>query len=143
MKLERRGALTFIGCARHVAVEAAFWYAVAPAPGLARGVDWMPGRATRAASRESDKIQPNCTPVNMSSPLADVWEAAASSPFSPAIGKNTQFTVGFVLLAISLVLTTLFGMNRSLVSLPALGVPASLAFGFGAVYMICAVGVYV
>jgi hypothetical protein len=36
----------------------------------------------------------------MSSPLVDVWEAAASSPFSPAIGKNTQFTVGFVLLAI-------------------------------------------
>ncbi|RII07706.1 hypothetical protein CUC08_Gglean008681 [Alternaria sp. MG1] len=69
----------------------------------------------------------------MSSPLVDVWEAAASSPFSPAIGKNTQFTVGFVLLAI----------YRSLVNLPVLGVPASLAFGFGAVYMICAVGVYV
>lgn len=36
----------------------------------------------------------------MSSPLLDVWEAAASSPFSPSIGKNTQFTVGFVLLSI-------------------------------------------
>jgi hypothetical protein len=35
----------------------------------------------------------------MSSPLVDVWEAAAASPFSPAVGKNTQFTVGFVLLA--------------------------------------------
>ncbi|KAF1831162.1 hypothetical protein BDW02DRAFT_505851 [Decorospora gaudefroyi] len=79
----------------------------------------------------------------MSSPLHDVWEAAASSPFSPAIGKNTQFTVGFVLLAIALVLTTIFGLNRSFVNLPVLGVPASLAFGFGAVYMICAVGVYV
>ncbi|KAL1795051.1 hypothetical protein ACET3X_006867 [Alternaria dauci] len=79
----------------------------------------------------------------MSSPLVDVWEAAASSPFSPAIGKDTQFTVGFVLLATSLVLTTLFGMNRSLVNLPVLGGPAALAFGFGAVYMICAVGVYV
>jgi hypothetical protein len=79
----------------------------------------------------------------MSSPLVDVWEAAASSPFSPAVGKNTQFTVGFVLLAISLILTTIFGLNRSLVNLPVLGVPASLAFGFGAVYMICAVGVYV
>ncbi|KAH6878683.1 hypothetical protein BKA58DRAFT_436375 [Alternaria rosae] len=79
----------------------------------------------------------------MSSPLVDVWEAAASSPFSPAVGKNTQFTVGFVLLAISLILSTIFGLNRSFINLPVLGVPASLAFGFGAVYMICAVGVYV
>ncbi|KAE8834141.1 hypothetical protein HRS9122_08221 [Pyrenophora teres f. teres] len=65
----------------------------------------------------------------MSSPLQDVWEAAASSPFTPTIGKDTQFTVGFVLLATSLVLTTIFGLNRSIVSLPVLGVPASLAFG--------------
>ncbi|EDU47492.1 dna repair protein [Pyrenophora tritici-repentis] len=79
----------------------------------------------------------------MSSPLQDVWEAAASSPFTPTIGKETQFSLGFLLLAISLVLTTIFGLNRSVVSLPVLGVPASLAFGFGAVYMICAVGVYV
>ncbi|KAF2853606.1 hypothetical protein T440DRAFT_390089 [Plenodomus tracheiphilus IPT5] len=79
----------------------------------------------------------------MSSPLLDVWEAAASSPFSPTVGKNAQFTVGFTLLAISLVLSTIFGLNRSLVNLPILGAPASLAFGFGAVYMICAVGVYV
>ncbi|KAH7394451.1 hypothetical protein BKA66DRAFT_300718 [Pyrenochaeta sp. MPI-SDFR-AT-0127] len=79
----------------------------------------------------------------MSSPLLDVWEAAASSPFSPAIGKNTQFTVGFVLLSLSLVLTTIFGLNRTFVNLPLLGAPASVAFGFGAVYMICAVGVYV
>ena len=37
----------------------------------------------------------NCT---MSSPLADVWEAAAASPFQPTIGKDTQFTLGFALL---------------------------------------------
>ena len=37
----------------------------------------------------------NCT---MSSPLADVWEAAAASPFQPTIGKETQFTLGFALL---------------------------------------------
>ncbi|EOA91328.1 uncharacterized protein SETTUDRAFT_162080 [Exserohilum turcica Et28A] len=79
----------------------------------------------------------------MSSPLLDVWDAAAAQPFHPAVGKDTQFTVGFVLLAISLVLTTIFGLNRSLINLPLLGVPASLAFGFGSVYMICAVGVYV
>jgi hypothetical protein len=36
--------------------------------------------------------------VLMSSPLLDVWEAAAGSPYQPTIGKNTQFTVGFVLL---------------------------------------------
>ncbi|KAI8933672.1 hypothetical protein NX059_009391 [Plenodomus lindquistii] len=79
----------------------------------------------------------------MSSPLVDVWEAAAASPFSPAIGKDSQFAVGFTLLAISLVLSTIFGLNRSLVNLPVLAAPASIAFGFGAVYMICAVGVYV
>ncbi|OAL54027.1 hypothetical protein IQ07DRAFT_641036 [Pyrenochaeta sp. DS3sAY3a] len=79
----------------------------------------------------------------MSSPLLDVWEAAAASPFSPTVGKNAQFTAGFVLLFVSLVLTTIFSLNRSLVNLPVLGVPASLAFGFGSVFMICAVGVYV
>jgi len=79
----------------------------------------------------------------MSSPLLDVWEAAAPSPFSPAIGKSTHFTVGFVLLSIALVLSTIFGLNRSFANLPILGAPASVAFGFGAVYMICAAGVYV
>jgi hypothetical protein len=34
----------------------------------------------------------------MSSPLADVWEAAAATPFQPTIGKNSQFTIGFALL---------------------------------------------
>ena len=34
----------------------------------------------------------------MSSTLADVWEAAAASPFQPTIGKETQFTLGFALL---------------------------------------------
>ncbi|ORY16624.1 hypothetical protein BCR34DRAFT_622324 [Clohesyomyces aquaticus] len=79
----------------------------------------------------------------MSSPLLDVWEAAASSPYKPSIGKGSQFTLGFLLLFISLILATIFGLNRSFVNLPILGIPASLAFGFGAVYMICAVGVYV
>jgi hypothetical protein len=36
--------------------------------------------------------------TRMSSPLLDVWEAAAGSPFHPGVGKNTQFTVGFSLL---------------------------------------------
>jgi hypothetical protein len=36
----------------------------------------------------------------MSSPLLDVWEAAAASPYQPTIGKNTQFTLGFTLMFI-------------------------------------------
>jgi hypothetical protein len=36
--------------------------------------------------------------ILMSSPLLDVWEAAAGSPYYPTVGKNTQFTVGFSLL---------------------------------------------
>jgi hypothetical protein len=79
----------------------------------------------------------------MSSPLLDVWEAAASSPYNPTVGKGSQFIVGFLLLVTSLFLATVFGLNRSFINLPILGIPASLAFGFGAVYMICAVGVYV
>lgn len=54
----------------------------------------------RTFTRQRLPIQPHCTSFSMSSPLADVWEAAASSPFSPAVGKNTHFAVGFVLLAI-------------------------------------------
>ncbi|EMF14351.1 uncharacterized protein SEPMUDRAFT_39947 [Sphaerulina musiva SO2202] len=76
------------------------------------------------------------------SPLA-LWEASANSPFIPAVGKDAQLLVGFVLLSIGFVLTALFGLNLSVKNLPVLAVPASLAFAFGAVYMICAVGVYV
>lgn len=34
-------------------------------------------------------------------------------------------------------------IGNKLQNLPVYGIPASVAFGFGAVYMICAVGVYV
>ncbi|KAK4543899.1 hypothetical protein LTR36_004673 [Oleoguttula mirabilis] len=76
-------------------------------------------------------------------PLHDIWDASASQPFQPTIGKNTQLTLGFTLLCTAVLLTGLFGLNNSLKNLPLYGIPASLAFGFGAVYMICAVGVYV
>ncbi|KAF2758739.1 hypothetical protein EJ05DRAFT_500258 [Pseudovirgaria hyperparasitica] len=79
----------------------------------------------------------------MSSPLKQIWDAAAANPYQPAVGKDSQFTVGFALLLTGLILTGIFGLNRSMISIPLLGVPASLAFGFGAVYMICAVGVNV
>ncbi|OAL67437.1 DNA repair protein Rad1 [Trichophyton rubrum] len=41
------------------------------------------------------------------------------------------------------VFTGIFALNRSALNIALLGVPASLAFGFGSVFMICAVGVYV
>lgn len=44
-------------------------------------------------------------------PLHDIWEASASQPFEPTVGKNTQFRVGFALLLIALVLTGLFGLS--------------------------------
>lgn len=75
--------------------------------------------------------------------LNEVWVGASGSPFSPVVSKERQFLVGFTLLLVGFVLTGLFGLNRSLKNLPILGIPASLAFSFGAVYMICAVGVYV
>lgn len=79
----------------------------------------------------------------MSSSLFEVWEAAAANPFQPAISKDNHFKVGFGLLFLAFILTGVFALNRSLVSVPLLGLPASVAFGFGAVYVICAVGVYV
>ena len=48
-----------------------------------------------------------------STPLNDLWEASASQPFHPSIGKNTQFTVGFTLLLVSFVLASLFGLSMS------------------------------
>ncbi|KAL6892666.1 hypothetical protein HDV57DRAFT_192331 [Trichoderma longibrachiatum] len=79
----------------------------------------------------------------MDSSLHQVWQAAAGSPFVPAIAKESQFTVAFLLLSLGIAITGVFALNRSLVSVVALGVPASLAIAFGTVYMFCAVGVYV
>ncbi|KIV82311.1 hypothetical protein PV11_04431 [Exophiala sideris] len=75
--------------------------------------------------------------------LYEVWQAAASNPFQPTIGKDSQLIIGLTLLLIGFVLTGLFGLNRSALSVPLFGIPASLAFGFGAVYAICGFGVYV
>ncbi|KAL7943283.1 hypothetical protein V8C42DRAFT_347250 [Trichoderma barbatum] len=79
----------------------------------------------------------------MDSSLHQVWQAAAGSPFLPVLAKESQFTVAFVLLSLGIALSGVFALNRSLVSVVALGVPASLAFAVGTVYMFCAVGVYV
>jgi len=79
----------------------------------------------------------------MDSALHEVWQAASGRPFVPAIGKDSQFLVGFTLVVLGIGLTGAFVINRSLVNLPVLGLPASLALAFGVVYMFCAVGVYV
>lgn len=79
----------------------------------------------------------------MDSSLHEVWQAASGSPFLPTVGKGSQFFLGFLLLVIGLALSGLFALNRSLINVPVLGVPASLAVAFGVVYMFCGVGVYV
>jgi len=77
--------------------------------------------------------------------LNDVWEAASGNPFYPTVSKERQFFVGFTLLLAAILLAGFFGLNLSAKSHQSIliAIPASLAFGFGAVYMICAVGVYV
>ncbi|ROT35012.1 hypothetical protein SODALDRAFT_329224 [Sodiomyces alkalinus F11] len=80
----------------------------------------------------------------MDSSLPEVWQTAgASSAFLPAIAKQSQFTLAFALLLIGLLLAGFFALNRSFVSIPLLGVPASITIALGTVYMFCAVGVYV
>ncbi|KAK1998463.1 DNA repair exonuclease rad1 [Colletotrichum falcatum] len=78
----------------------------------------------------------------MDSKLLEVWQAAASTPFNPAVGKDTQFLVAFLLLLTGVGITGVFALNRSIVNVLVLGIPASAAIAFGTVYMFCAVGVY-
>ncbi|KAM5431976.1 hypothetical protein McanCB56680_001660 [Microsporum canis] len=75
--------------------------------------------------------------------LEEVWRSAAGSPFYPTVSTNSQLLPAIVLLLAGFVLTGIFALNRSALNIAILGVPASLAFGFGSVFMICAVGVYV
>ncbi|KAJ3566852.1 hypothetical protein NPX13_g6982 [Xylaria arbuscula] len=63
----------------------------------------------------------------MDSSLHELWHTASGSPFQPAVGKDSQFFVGFVLLLVGLGLTGGFAFDRSLVGLPVYGVPAGLA----------------
>ncbi|KAK0657605.1 hypothetical protein B0T16DRAFT_453045 [Cercophora newfieldiana] len=79
----------------------------------------------------------------MDSALHEVWQAASGRPFVPTIGKDSHFLIGFSLLILGIGLSGAFVINRSLVNVPVLGLPASLALAFGVVYMFCAVGVYV
>ncbi|OCT49907.1 DNA repair protein Rad1 [Cladophialophora carrionii] len=77
--------------------------------------------------------------------LYEVWQSAAGSPFQPTVGKESQLFVGLSLLLIGellppelsdtvlifagVIFTGLFALNKSPLSLPIFGVPASVAFG--------------
>lgn len=51
----------------------------------------------------------------MDSSLPEVWQAAgASSAFLPAIAKQSQFTVAFILLLIGLLLAGFFALSMCL-----------------------------
>ncbi|KAG9240717.1 hypothetical protein BJ878DRAFT_429681 [Calycina marina] len=79
----------------------------------------------------------------MESQLHQVWESAIGNPFQPTIGKDSHYYVGLSLLVSGILLTGFFGLNRSFIAISFIGIPASLALAFGAVYTICAAGVYV
>ncbi|KAG6119606.1 hypothetical protein E4U13_007487 [Claviceps humidiphila] len=96
-----------------------------------------------ALNQECKVSTTRSTSRHMDSSLHEVWRAAEGSPFLPAIGKNSQFLVAFFLVLLGVFITGVFALNRSLISLTTLGIPASLAFAFGTVYMFCAVGVYI
>lgn len=81
----------------------------------------------------------------MDASLHHAWESAVGNPFVPTIGKGSQFFVGITLLVTGILLSGLFGLSmcslpkcnvksanesadRSLVAVPLIGVPASLAF---------------
>lgn len=51
--------------------------------------------------------RPTHRPSMSSPPLLDVWEAAASSPYHPSVGKDAQFTVGAALLLLGMSLLRL------------------------------------
>lgn len=48
----------------------------------------------------------------MESSLHQVWERAASNPFVPSIGKDSQFFVGITLLILGILLSGFFGMSE-------------------------------
>jgi hypothetical protein len=47
----------------------------------------------------------------MDSSLHQVWESAIGNPFEPTIGKNSQFSVGLLLLIAGVLLSGLFGLS--------------------------------
>jgi hypothetical protein len=97
-------------------------------------------------------------PKLMESSLHQAWESAVGNPFVPTIGKGSQFFVGSTLLAIGLLLSGLFGLSkflepytvdsklmlyadRSLINIPLIGIPASVAVAYVKVskYVCCTI----
>jgi cell cycle checkpoint protein len=63
--------------------------------------------------------------------LHELWTAAESSPFLPAVAKQNQFLVGFLLLLLGLSLSGVFALKPSSpINVPLLGLPASLALAY-------------
>jgi hypothetical protein len=48
----------------------------------------------------------------MDSSLQEVWQAAADSPFLPAVGKGSQFFFGFALLLLGLVISGYYALSK-------------------------------
>lgn len=81
----------------------------------------------------------------MDSSLPEIWQAAASTPFHPAVAKDSQFFIAFLLLLAGIFITGVFALSklalyrlgkkkdisltsstdRSFANIPVLGVPAS------------------
>lgn len=57
--------------------------------------------------------QPTAGLQQMDSSLHEVWTAAQGSPFVPAVGKDSQFFVGFGLLILGLFVAGVFTLSRS------------------------------
>ena len=56
-------------------------------------------------------------PLNISmsaTPLHDIWDAAASQPFTPGVSKEAQFQIGFTLLLFAVICSGVFGLSKSL-----------------------------
>jgi hypothetical protein len=50
----------------------------------------------------------------MAQSLHQVWTDAAANPFTPIVGKDSQFSLGFLLLAVGILLSGYFGMSKYL-----------------------------
>ncbi|KAK1704254.1 hypothetical protein BDP67DRAFT_533792 [Colletotrichum lupini] len=48
----------------------------------------------------------------MDSSLLEVWQAAASTPFQPAVAKDSQFFIAFLLLLIGVGITGFFALSK-------------------------------
>ncbi|KAK9458571.1 uncharacterized protein V1516DRAFT_682517 [Lipomyces oligophaga] len=82
----------------------------------------------------------------MSSTAVKAWSQGTS--FVAAVSIDQQASIATILLVIAAVLSGLFSLQdkkgvAGLIKQVLLAIPASLSLGFGFVYLLCAVGVYV